>query len=166
MRMAAPPPSRHEAVTRQALTGAMLTNLSPPSVSDAEIALADLRAGRMDSLAIRYLATAGASLVAPALARLRRKHPGVRIDLKLIDPRRIHGSARRTVELELAAAGRRQLTWVNGRDGTPGPSKSDSPESTAGSGTRQRRFRRHADMGDSSGSRDAGGGWIACVVTG
>jgi hypothetical protein len=86
MRITAPPPSRLEALTRQALTGAMLTNLSPPSVIEAETALADLRAGRTGSLAIRYFATAGASVVAPALARLRRKHPGVRIDLKLIDP--------------------------------------------------------------------------------
>jgi DNA-binding transcriptional LysR family regulator len=52
-------------------------------VAEAETALADLRAGR---LAVRYFATAGASLVAPAVARVRAEHPGVRIELKLTDP--------------------------------------------------------------------------------
>ncbi|MDJ0345049.1 LysR family transcriptional regulator [Streptomyces sp. H10-C2] len=56
------------------------------NVAEAETALADLRAGRTGQLSIRYFATAGATLVAPALARLRVEHPGVRIDLKLIDP--------------------------------------------------------------------------------
>ncbi|WP_018682773.1 LysR family transcriptional regulator [Actinokineospora enzanensis] len=55
-------------------------------VSEAETALADLRAGRTGRLAIRYFATAGAALVPPALARLRRDHPGVQVDLKLFDP--------------------------------------------------------------------------------
>ncbi|WP_405893393.1 LysR family transcriptional regulator [Streptomyces sp. NBC_00104] len=55
-------------------------------VAEAETALADLRAGRTGRLAVRYFATAGASLVAPAVARLRAEHPGVRIELGLIDP--------------------------------------------------------------------------------
>lgn len=55
-------------------------------VAEAETALADLRAGRTGQLVVRYFATAGAALVPPALARLRDKHPGVRVDLKLIDP--------------------------------------------------------------------------------
>ncbi len=55
-------------------------------VAEAETALADLRAGRTGRLAIRYFATAGAALVPPALARLRAEHPGVQVDLKLIDP--------------------------------------------------------------------------------
>ncbi|MGW1073509.1 LysR family transcriptional regulator [Streptomyces sp. NPDC002537] len=55
-------------------------------LTEAETALADLRAGRTGRLAVRYFATVGASLVVPALARLRRDHPGVRIDLKLSDP--------------------------------------------------------------------------------
>jgi DNA-binding transcriptional LysR family regulator len=55
-------------------------------VAEAESALADLRAGRTGRLAIRYFATAGAALVPPALARFRREHPGVHVDLKLIDP--------------------------------------------------------------------------------
>ncbi|MET8682367.1 LysR family transcriptional regulator [Streptomyces sp. NPDC004647] len=55
-------------------------------LAEAETALADLRAGHTGQLAIRYFATAGADLVAPALARLRDEHPGVRVDLKLIDP--------------------------------------------------------------------------------
>ncbi|MDT0270748.1 LysR substrate-binding domain-containing protein [Streptomyces sp. DSM 44915] len=48
--------------------------------------LADLTAGRTGQLAVRYFATAGATLVAPALARLRAAHPGVRADLQLADP--------------------------------------------------------------------------------
>jgi DNA-binding transcriptional LysR family regulator len=55
-------------------------------VAEAETALADLVAGRTGRLAVRYFATAGAGLVAPAVARLRAEHPGVRIDLKLADP--------------------------------------------------------------------------------
>ncbi|MFI1396117.1 LysR family transcriptional regulator [Streptomyces sp. NPDC020681] len=56
------------------------------NIAEAETALADLREGRTGRLAIRYFATAGATLVAPALAALRRTHPGVKVDLKLIDP--------------------------------------------------------------------------------
>jgi DNA-binding transcriptional LysR family regulator len=55
-------------------------------VAEAETALADLRAGRTGRLVIRYFATAGSALVPPALARLRADHPGVQVDLKLIDP--------------------------------------------------------------------------------
>ncbi|MDP9869306.1 MULTISPECIES: LysR family transcriptional regulator [Streptosporangium] len=55
-------------------------------LAEAETALADLRAGRTGRLAIRYFATAGAPLMAPALSWLRTRHPGVRIDLKMTDP--------------------------------------------------------------------------------
>ncbi|GAA3134161.1 LysR family transcriptional regulator [Planomonospora alba] len=55
-------------------------------LAEAEAALADLRAGRTGQLTIRYFATAGAALVAPAVAWLRTQHPGVRIDLKTTDP--------------------------------------------------------------------------------
>lgn len=55
-------------------------------VADAETALDDLRHGRTGLLRIRYFATAGAALVPPAVARLQREHPGVKVDLKLIDP--------------------------------------------------------------------------------
>ncbi|WP_107121956.1 LysR family transcriptional regulator [Streptomyces sp. DSM 15324] len=52
-------------------------------VAEAEAALADLAAGRIGRLSVRYFATAGAGLVAPAMARLRERHPGVRVDLRL-----------------------------------------------------------------------------------
>jgi DNA-binding transcriptional LysR family regulator len=52
-------------------------------VAEAETALADLLAGRTGRLGVRYFATAGAGLVAPAVARLREAHPGVGVDLKL-----------------------------------------------------------------------------------
>ncbi len=55
-------------------------------VADAETALADMRAGRTGRLVVRYFATAGAALVPPALARFRRSHPGVHVDLRLSDP--------------------------------------------------------------------------------
>jgi DNA-binding transcriptional LysR family regulator len=55
-------------------------------VAEAETALADLRTGRTGRLVVRYFATAGTALVPPALARFRREHPGVQVDLKLTDP--------------------------------------------------------------------------------
>ncbi|AOS62986.1 LysR family transcriptional regulator [Actinoalloteichus hymeniacidonis] len=55
-------------------------------VAEAEAALAELRAGRTGRLVVRYFSTAGVALVPPALARLRREFPGVRVDLTLIDP--------------------------------------------------------------------------------
>ncbi|MGN9837479.1 LysR family transcriptional regulator [Nonomuraea sp. H19] len=55
-------------------------------LAEAETALADLRAGRAGRLVIRYFATAGATLMAPALAGFRREHPDVGIDLRVTDP--------------------------------------------------------------------------------
>ncbi|GAA2475407.1 LysR family transcriptional regulator [Streptomyces thermolineatus] len=55
-------------------------------LAEAETELADLRSGRTGRLTVRYFASAGAALVAPALARFRREHPGVRVDLGLADP--------------------------------------------------------------------------------
>ena len=54
-------------------------------VAEAETALADLRAGRTGRVAVRYFATAGADLVAPALARFRAEHPRIRVDLRIAD---------------------------------------------------------------------------------
>jgi DNA-binding transcriptional LysR family regulator len=55
-------------------------------VAEAETALADLRAGRTGRLTIRYFASVGPTLLAPALARLRRVHPDVTVEPKLTDP--------------------------------------------------------------------------------
>ncbi|MEC3982021.1 LysR family transcriptional regulator [Amycolatopsis sp. H20-H5] len=55
-------------------------------LSKAEAALTELKEGRTGRLAIRYFATAGASLVPPAVAAVRREHPGIRLDLKLVEP--------------------------------------------------------------------------------
>ncbi|MEV6758317.1 LysR family transcriptional regulator [Streptomyces sp. NPDC051214] len=55
-------------------------------LAEAETALAELRAGRTGRVAMRYFTTAGAKLVAPALAALRRAQPGVQVELKLSDP--------------------------------------------------------------------------------
>ncbi|HEY2060350.1 MAG TPA: LysR family transcriptional regulator [Amycolatopsis sp.] len=52
----------------------------------AETALTELKEGRTGKLAIRYFATAGASVVPHAVAAVRREHPGVWIDLKLVEP--------------------------------------------------------------------------------
>ncbi|WAU82712.1 LysR family transcriptional regulator [Streptomyces sp. Qhu-G9] len=74
---------------RPTAAGLLLTEhaaLISSAVAQAETALADLRAGRIGSLSVRYFATAGSTLVAPALARLRAEHPGVRVDLELAHP--------------------------------------------------------------------------------
>ncbi|MGW6024377.1 LysR family transcriptional regulator [Streptomyces sp. NPDC055099] len=55
-------------------------------LAEAETALAELRAGRTGRVAMRYFTTAGAKLVAPALAALRRTQPRVQVELKLSDP--------------------------------------------------------------------------------
>ncbi|MBH5333279.1 LysR family transcriptional regulator [Streptomyces pactum] len=74
---------------RPTAAGRLLTQhtaIISQNIAEAETALADLKAGRTGRLAIRYGTSVGPALVAPALARLRREHPGVQIDLKLIDP--------------------------------------------------------------------------------
>ncbi|WP_410639537.1 LysR family transcriptional regulator [Amycolatopsis sp. lyj-346] len=55
-------------------------------LAKAEAALTELKEGRIGRVSIRYFATAGASLVPPAIAAVRREHPGVRLDLKLVEP--------------------------------------------------------------------------------
>lgn len=74
---------------RPTAAGALLTEHAAiicRHVAEAELALADLRAGRTGRISIRYFATAGQALLPPALATLRREHPGVQVDLKLTDP--------------------------------------------------------------------------------
>ncbi|MEU6531068.1 LysR family transcriptional regulator [Streptomyces sp. NPDC046928] len=74
---------------RPTAAGLLLTEhaaLISAAVARAESALTDLRAGRTGRLSVRYFATAGSTLVAPALARLRDEHPDVRVDLRLSDP--------------------------------------------------------------------------------
>lgn len=71
---------------RPTAAGLLLTEYADAigrQVAEAETALADLVAGRIGRLSVRYFATAGAGLVAPAVARLRERHPGIRIDLAL-----------------------------------------------------------------------------------
>ncbi|MEU5278656.1 LysR family transcriptional regulator [Streptomyces asoensis] len=71
---------------RPTAAGLLLTGYADAigrQLAEAETALADLLAGRTGRLAVRYFATAGAGLVAPAVARLREAHPGVRVDLRL-----------------------------------------------------------------------------------
>ncbi|MGW6420480.1 LysR substrate-binding domain-containing protein [Streptomyces sp. NPDC055055] len=73
---------------RPTAAGRLLTEhaaLIGRQVAEAETALADLRAGRTGRIAVRYFATAGADLVAPALARFRSRHPDVRVDLRIAD---------------------------------------------------------------------------------
>ncbi|MGC0415983.1 LysR family transcriptional regulator [Embleya sp. AB8] len=55
-------------------------------VDAAVTAMADLCAGRSGRVAVRYFASVGAALVAPAVAALHRDHPGIRVDLRLTDP--------------------------------------------------------------------------------
>lgn len=55
-------------------------------LASTEAALADLKGGRTGRLSVRYFATAGAALVPPAIAALRAEFPGIKVDLKLVDP--------------------------------------------------------------------------------
>jgi len=74
---------------RPTAAGSLLTEhaaIIGQRVAEAELALADLRAGRTGRLAVRYFATAGLALLPPALAALRQEHPGVQVDLKLAEP--------------------------------------------------------------------------------
>ncbi|WP_413752141.1 LysR family transcriptional regulator [Streptomyces sp. R-74717] len=100
---------------RPTAAGRLLTEhaaIISKNVAEAETALAELRAGRTGLLAIRYFATAGASMVAPAVTRFRKEHPGVRIDLKLIEPED---------PLPEVEQGRADLAiMVRSRDGRPG----------------------------------------------
>ncbi|MBA0053693.1 LysR family transcriptional regulator [Streptomyces sp. AJS327] len=81
------------------------------NVAAAETALADLREGRTGHLSIRYFTSAGAALVAPALARLRGAHPGVRIDLELVDDP--------ALSLSEVERGRADLALIVGAPGRP-----------------------------------------------
>jgi DNA-binding transcriptional LysR family regulator len=74
---------------RPTAAGLLLTEYADTiarQVTEAETALGDLLAGRTGRLSVRYFATAGAALVAPAVARLRAEHPGVRVELRLSGP--------------------------------------------------------------------------------
>lgn len=74
---------------RPTAAGQLLTDhaeILSKNLTDAETALKDLKAGRTGSLSVRYFATAGVALVPPSIVRLRNEHPGLRIDLKLVDP--------------------------------------------------------------------------------
>lgn len=55
-------------------------------LTEAETALADLRAGRTGRLRVRSFATAGAAFLPPAVAAFRREHPTVQLDLRLTEP--------------------------------------------------------------------------------
>lgn len=55
-------------------------------IDEAEALLADMRAGRSGRVSVRYFASAGAALVAPAVAALRADRPGIHVDLRLTDP--------------------------------------------------------------------------------
>ncbi|MCX4761467.1 LysR family transcriptional regulator [Streptomyces sp. NBC_01275] len=72
---------------RPTAAGLLLTGYADAigrQLAEAEAALGDLLAGRTGRLSVRYFATAGAGLVAPAVARVRESHPGVQIELKLV----------------------------------------------------------------------------------
>lgn len=56
------------------------------ALAEAESALSDLRSGRTGRIGMTFFATAGATLVPPAVAQFRAHHPEVRLDLALFDP--------------------------------------------------------------------------------
>ena len=55
-------------------------------LADAEAAIASLRAGRTGRLHLTFFPSAGAALVPPAVARLRREHPEVELVLGVAEP--------------------------------------------------------------------------------
>ncbi|HEY3258905.1 MAG TPA: LysR family transcriptional regulator [Pseudonocardiaceae bacterium] len=55
-------------------------------LAEAEAALADLVAGRIGRLGVTFFPTAGASLVPPAVAAFRNRHPGVELRLEMAEP--------------------------------------------------------------------------------
>jgi len=85
---------------RPTAAGRLLTGhaaIISEQVAAAETALADLRAGRTGRLTVRYFASVGPTLLAPALARFREAHPGVTVDPKLGDPDFSSGDADLTI---------------------------------------------------------------------
>ncbi|MFJ1666621.1 LysR substrate-binding domain-containing protein [Streptomyces bottropensis] len=74
-------PTRTTTIPLTAYASAIGRQLAEPQTAPA-----DLRAGRTGRLSVRYFATAVAALVAPAVARPRAEHPGVRVELGLVDP--------------------------------------------------------------------------------
>jgi DNA-binding transcriptional LysR family regulator len=74
---------------RPTAAGRLLTEhaaILSKNLTDAETALRDLKEGRTGHLSVRYFSTAGVALVPPSIFRLRKDHPGLQIDLKLVDP--------------------------------------------------------------------------------
>ncbi|MEU3275548.1 LysR family transcriptional regulator [Saccharomonospora sp. NPDC006951] len=74
---------------RPTAAGALLSEhaeVLSDQLAKAETALADLKNGAEGSLAVRYFATAGVSLVPPAVAVLRREFPRLKMDLRLVEP--------------------------------------------------------------------------------
>lgn len=79
---------RHGRGVRPTAAGRLLTEHAATlgrHLSAAETALADLKAGRTGRVSLRYFPTAGATLVAPAVAALRRAHPTTEVALHLSD---------------------------------------------------------------------------------
>jgi DNA-binding transcriptional LysR family regulator len=88
------------------------------NVAEAESALADLRAGRTGRIAICYFGSVGPTLLAPALARLRREYENLTIDLtltKLEDPLRgiTQGDTDLTIMVGASAEGRPGIRVVH-----------------------------------------------------
>lgn len=96
-------------------------------LADAETALADLRAGRTGRLAVRYFATAGATLVAPAVARFRAARPHIEIDLAAVDP---------ADPLQEVAEGRADLTVIADHRHQPGPQRGPVRDGARGTAVR------------------------------
>jgi len=90
-------------------------------IAVAEAALADLAAGRIGRLGVSFFPTAGASLVPPAVAAFRRRHPGVDLRLEIAEPAAcvpavLSGATDVAVVVDLDHDGPRRpdgLSWVH-----------------------------------------------------
>ncbi|HEY3479820.1 MAG TPA: LysR family transcriptional regulator [Streptomyces sp.] len=77
---------RHGRGVRATEAGRLLAShaqLIQERIADAETALADLRAGKLHRLTVRYFATAGAVLIPPVAGAFERRFPQVRLELRV-----------------------------------------------------------------------------------
>jgi DNA-binding transcriptional LysR family regulator len=94
---------------------AVLTRLA-----EAEAALSDLVSGRIGRLGVTFFPTAGASLVPPAVATFRRRHPGVELRLDVAEPAEALAALEAgATDVAVVVAASNTATTVDGLNWTP-----------------------------------------------
>ncbi|WP_116041334.1 LysR family transcriptional regulator [Amycolatopsis palatopharyngis] len=82
-------------------------------LAKAETALTELKAGRTGRLTIWYFATAGAALVPPAVAAVRREFPGIRFSLRLFEDDPLSSVASGEVDVAIVVLSQRDTEVRN-----------------------------------------------------